>query len=436
MRNFLIWLSGANAEILERCPGERPKYAGMGGAVLTTSVMAAVSCTVALRMGVRLPLVPSLLAGLAWGTAILNLDRWLVSSIQRQDRWQQNIGVAMPRLVLALLIGLVISQPLVLRVFQPEIDNELDAMQRERQERFDADQKRDSRFAGLPAIEARIAELRSKATGQGLDLDAALQADPEVQRLQRDADRLSAEYQKAEAAVVCEKEGTCGSRKQGAGIAFREKVNIRDRLLRERNLALEKLEAKKAEVSDGLQGREGRIQSSARTDLAPLLEQRQRLSAEKQAEAARFAASNQNDRGLLARMEALDRLTGRRGSLRVARLILLLFITAIDSLAVLVKFFMSLGKPNLYERVAKLEEDEIAGEHERHVERRREASEVLASLVVEEARARHDMEKVATEEITRKIVKAQSELAETIVDEWKLRQQQRIKENLDQFVGP
>ena len=48
MRKFLIALSGARSEILERCPSERGKFEGIGGAVLTTGVLATVSMAFAL----------------------------------------------------------------------------------------------------------------------------------------------------------------------------------------------------------------------------------------------------------------------------------------------------------------------------------------------------------------------------------------------------
>lgn len=49
MRTLLITLSGARPEILKLCPTEQGKFEGIGGAVLTTSVLAVVSMTFALN---------------------------------------------------------------------------------------------------------------------------------------------------------------------------------------------------------------------------------------------------------------------------------------------------------------------------------------------------------------------------------------------------
>ena len=42
---WLVGLSGVDRRLLAQSPGERPKYVGVGGAILMTSVMAGVSAT-------------------------------------------------------------------------------------------------------------------------------------------------------------------------------------------------------------------------------------------------------------------------------------------------------------------------------------------------------------------------------------------------------
>ena len=77
---FLLWLSGADLATLEKCPSERGKFTGVGGVVLTTAVMAVVSCAFALYTGAHAPLPVAIGAALFWGLAIMNLDRWLVTA--------------------------------------------------------------------------------------------------------------------------------------------------------------------------------------------------------------------------------------------------------------------------------------------------------------------------------------------------------------------
>ena len=63
--------------------------------------------------------------GLIWGLAIFNMDRYIVSSISKSGSTNQQIVQATPRILLAIMIGLVISRPLELKLFDKEIRQKL-----------------------------------------------------------------------------------------------------------------------------------------------------------------------------------------------------------------------------------------------------------------------------------------------------------------------
>jgi hypothetical protein len=73
------------------------------------------------------PLAPlfAVLFGLLWGAAIFNMDRYIVSSIDKQGSTNQQILQATPRILLAIMIGIVISRPLELKIFDKEIRQKL-----------------------------------------------------------------------------------------------------------------------------------------------------------------------------------------------------------------------------------------------------------------------------------------------------------------------
>src|SRR6185437_1351978 len=101
MGNPLIWLSGAEPDILINFKHDRPKYIGTGSAVLFTSCIAAMSMAFAVHMALKAPVTAAVACGLAWGTGILSLDRWLVSTMTRK----QGLMLAVPRVLLALLFS-------------------------------------------------------------------------------------------------------------------------------------------------------------------------------------------------------------------------------------------------------------------------------------------------------------------------------------------
>ncbi|MGB3440862.1 MAG: DUF4407 domain-containing protein [Actinophytocola sp.] len=120
----LRWLAGVNEELLAWVPGERAKYTALGGVVLGTATIAAFSMAIALTEVLGGFHVLILLPVLIWGVFIANLDRWLVST-STVGRWGRRAGLFVPRLVLAFAFGVVIAEPLVLRVFESAIEEHI-----------------------------------------------------------------------------------------------------------------------------------------------------------------------------------------------------------------------------------------------------------------------------------------------------------------------
>lgn len=126
--NFLWWCAGAVPETLRSYPTEKAKYEGIGGAVLTTGVLAFFSGFYAIYTTIAAGpygLVVSVAFGLLWALAIFNLDRYIVSSLRKPTdptaSWRQRLKEtwmpALPRLGLAILIGITLSKPLELQLF-------------------------------------------------------------------------------------------------------------------------------------------------------------------------------------------------------------------------------------------------------------------------------------------------------------------------------
>jgi hypothetical protein len=118
---FLTWLGGGDKTLLAGVPHERPRFTQMALVLLSTAGIAALSMIFALHDGVGVPLLPSAVLCLAWGGIILNLDRFLVLSMgSSRHRWRL-VLITLPRLALAAVLALVISTPLVLRIFATRV---------------------------------------------------------------------------------------------------------------------------------------------------------------------------------------------------------------------------------------------------------------------------------------------------------------------------
>ena len=125
---FLWWCAGADAKILEYSSySDLVKYVGIGGVVLATGFMAALSMGFAMQT-IFNSLYVTIPVAIVWALIVFNLDRFIVSSTGKGDGdstiSRSELFNALPRLIMAVLLGLTISAPLETFIFQKEIQRE------------------------------------------------------------------------------------------------------------------------------------------------------------------------------------------------------------------------------------------------------------------------------------------------------------------------
>ncbi len=122
---FLWWCAGAHQKLLNEFPSEHTKYAGLGGVILATFILAALSSGYAIY-SVFGNIGWTIAFAVIWGLIIFNFDRFLVSTMRKYGvSTNKQIWMAVPRIVLALLIGVTIARPLELKIFEKEIDTKV-----------------------------------------------------------------------------------------------------------------------------------------------------------------------------------------------------------------------------------------------------------------------------------------------------------------------
>lgn len=132
MRDFFIWCSGASVEIVKKCDDkEISKYTNIGIVVFCVAFLSIFSATYFLSFAFNtegtnfvwlyLPI------GIIWGFIILSLDRAIVSTISKNDTLNIQILKSIPRVALALMIGIVVATPLEFKIFEKEVNNEINA---------------------------------------------------------------------------------------------------------------------------------------------------------------------------------------------------------------------------------------------------------------------------------------------------------------------
>jgi hypothetical protein len=125
---FFWFCSGAHIGTLKKYPVEHNKYVGIGATIFFTALFASLSGGYAMYFvfsGSAFAVGFAILFGMIWGLAIFNMDRYIVSSINKEGTTNQQILQASPRILLAIMIGIVISRPLELKIFDKEIRQKL-----------------------------------------------------------------------------------------------------------------------------------------------------------------------------------------------------------------------------------------------------------------------------------------------------------------------
>ena len=129
IRRALWFCAGADPQLMARCPhSERVKEEGIGGVILATAFLAFASGSYALNFVFGSPWL-AIFAGFVWGLVIFNLDRFIITSTGHGDGTNDIGGkellYASPRIVMAIIIGVCLSAPLEIRIFQTEIESVL-----------------------------------------------------------------------------------------------------------------------------------------------------------------------------------------------------------------------------------------------------------------------------------------------------------------------
>jgi uncharacterized membrane protein len=145
---FLWKCGGADSQVLQYAPySDHIKNAGIGGVVLATTVMAMMAMGFAMHtifaepdingtidpitgeVALRGKWFITIPIALIWGLIIFNLDRFIVSTVKGDGTEKITLGewgAMLPRLFMAIVIGLTISTPLETYIFKREIIREWD----------------------------------------------------------------------------------------------------------------------------------------------------------------------------------------------------------------------------------------------------------------------------------------------------------------------
>ena len=400
MGNPLIWLSGAQRTILAECPTERPKYTGIGSAILITSAVAAVSMTFALHTALKAPLGLAVPLALGWGLAIMGLDRWLVVSLVRDENRWNYLRLAIPRLFLALLFGAIISTPVVLMVFRSEIAAEIPIVQQ--QNTAAGYQQADSNSIHKKIVFdiQRVQSLRDQINSGGQQASNS-PLNTQLKRWKKARNRaiINANFQQSK-----------GNHKgylhfYGLWVSDENQVN---------------------KLNQELTSSASEAVSIAQAQLPVAKAQ---LNADEKRESlflGQLSHASSANNGILIRLQALDELANKNSTVWWAKLILFLFFTAIECLPIFVKVLTNLGPASAYDKMLAQEEELQASVAAHRRAFRKKKGFLEGEALSRDADRLLDAMNVATPAIDREAVTAANRVARARLRDWEMREMQEM----------
>ncbi|WP_375504491.1 DUF4407 domain-containing protein [uncultured Jatrophihabitans sp.] len=139
-RTPALWLAGADLKLLGDNTHDRAILTSMGSMVGVIALLSGASVTIAgsIILDRSRGWLYALPAGLIWAFAVLQIDRWITSTMdtpKSRSGWVAFVG---SRLALTLVVGGLISELLSMKIFAPEIADKLNQIHQKQFDTVDA----------------------------------------------------------------------------------------------------------------------------------------------------------------------------------------------------------------------------------------------------------------------------------------------------------
>lgn len=384
--NFLWWCAGVNRDVLKQCPTEWAKYAGMGGTIFSTACMAALSGGYAIST-VFDDTIVSVLFGLFWGFIIIfNLDRLIVNTMYSDGEvtisWQE-FKSGLPRILLAIFLGIVISTPLEMKIFEDRINSQLvkDNIERTNETRLIAQEGNRSLVDRRNLLEREYKDITDRLATAARDLKE-------------------------------EEEGSSLSGKMGKGPIYEAKKKLKEDIEKEQK---DWKDAHELELKDI---REQIIANTKKT--------------------GDDIKKGNEEEGFCVRYEALSNLTSIKFKphLEIPKLfwvsffITLLFVS-IECAPMLMRMMVADGS---YEKILEAEKHKIRVMSDKRISDLNDNINTEIQISTEKNRQRLEAEVLANKELMEKIAKTQAELLNTAIEKWREEELAKINENPSHYI--
>lgn len=366
----LAILGGADGPILDRVPGETPRFVQMFFVLAGTALVSAISMLFALTTGVQVAILLAVPLAIVWAAIIFNLDRFLTATMSSSRSIGKLIALAVPRVAMAALIGFLVAEPLVLQVFHNDIAREVASTNISQSQSDQKALEKGPEKKALDAATKRVAALENQAaTGIVAGADKGSASTAAAKSTVDDLTGKMAEQQKvidsARALYQCELTGEgagtvpgCtgvhgqGSSSDAAKAQLAQAQQTYDALAAQLRAANGDLSSAETAEKANTTASESTNRQQAKDQLPAAKKTYENALAAYNARADSVAQGNAGAIGLLSQITGLNRLADKEPAIFWAHWLIAALFFMIELLPVLVKVLTSYGDPSLYEKTA------------------------------------------------------------------------------------
>ncbi len=426
--NFLWWCAGANRDVLRQCPTEWAKYAGMGGTILSTACMAALSGGYAISTVFDSTII-AILFGFFWGFVIIfNLDRLIVNTMYSDGKVTISIKEffsGLPRILLAILLGFVISTPLELKIYEKSINTKIKELKKEKLEELlsDDESKLEELIVRKDQILSRdIVDLAAGGAGEAYNLNSQ-----ELSKLQAKYNELMSKINN----LVTQRRHVSQIDEPNRYNKLTSQIHS---LSIQRNTLRPKIVKLQIEIAGNNKEYRDAVNQNAsqkNKDLETINEEISEIKKKKD-DAEKVYEPQLNDEfdGFQGRMMAYNSLKEDSSTWWAAFFISLLFIT-IECAPTFMRMMVADGS---YEEILEAEKHKIKVLAEKRISDLNDEINTEVQISTEKNRQRLEAEVLANKELMERITKTQAELLQTAIDKWREEELAKINENPSAYI--
>lgn len=438
INEFFWWCAGVDKKIIRQCPTDYAKYVGIGGTILFTALMAMLSGGYAL-FSVFKDFWTAAGFGVFWGLLIFNLDRFIVNTMYSDGKSTINfreLTSGLPRIIMAIFLGIVISTPLELKIFEDEIKV---VVAEQIQDRIKKYQEQDNyEIIALTSKKDSILNYRSELMNSPLEVDWTFGNDEKINALISERNQKRDQWKQLDSDIQ--------QRRRQCYALYSKRTHQDSITASGISNSIWKLKKEKDQLSHDINKLNSSIQTlavnnqdiieKARNQRDQELERLKEEASAIEHDIEEIGSKIKNDGykdliekeygGFQAKMSAFSKMKKEDPSTKTSALFIMLLFVIIETAPTFFKMMMEDGP---YDKLKHFETYRIEALAKQLESDLNDDINTSISLSTAQNQNRLASEQAANKELMDKMAGAQSELLKVAIDSWKEEELKKIKEN-------